>query len=261
MTAPAFTIGEVTCYCPADCRDVLPSLEVGSIDAVVTSPPYNQMASVTKGKPSGLWAKSHGGAGFVEAWKDSGYEDSQDEEAYQGEQLEVFGAISSRCSDTASLFYNHQIRWRDRVCLHPIRWFQPVGWSLRQEIIWDRAGGMMLNARMFCRFDERILWLTRGQTWKWNQKSVGHGTIWKIARAQHKAHPVAFPLEIPSRCILATTDPGDLVCDPYAGSGTTGVAAAKSGRRCILIEREAKYLEVIRKRLQEAATPLLEGCA
>ena len=106
----------------------------------------------------------------------------------------------------------------------------------------------MMNARMFCRFDERILWMDKGMR-KWNQSSVGHGTVWRIPREQNKPHPVAFPDEIPMRCVGASTFPGDLVCDPYSGSATTGVACVRLGRRFIGIEKEPKYFAIARDRI------------
>ena len=110
----------------------------------------------------------------------------------------------------------------------------------------------MLNARMFCRFDERILWFVRGDTWKWNQESGGIGTIWRIAREQLKEHPVAYPEELPRRCIMATTDTGETILDPFMGSGTTGVACAKLGRKFVGIEIEPKYFEIACRRIEEA---------
>jgi hypothetical protein len=85
---------------------------------------------------------------------------------------------------------------------------------------------MMFNARMFCRFDERILWFVRGE-WKWNQTSVGLGTIWKIPVEQN------------------------LVLDPFMGSGTTGVAAVKLGRKFIGIEIEPKYFDIACRRIRK----------
>ncbi len=113
----------------------------------------------------------------------------------------------------------------------------------------------MLNARMFSRWDERILWFIKGRKWKWNQKSVGLGTVWRIARYQQqqgKLHAVAFPLEIPFRCIGATTDKGDVVLDPFMGSGTTGVACIQLQRRFIGIEIDKGFFDVACKRLEKA---------
>lgn len=236
-----------------DCRDVIPCLVPGSVSIVVTSPPYNQLESLNK-KPSGTWAKSNGGAGFPRAWAKSGYSDDMGEPEYVAWQNELFAGLKAACSPDASLFYNHQVRWRDGECLHPITWFHPDGWALRQEIIWNRGGGMMFNARMFVRFDERILWFVRGPKWKWNQAAVGFGTIWNIAREQQqqgKKHPVAFPAELPGRCIAAASNDGDTVLDPFMGSGTTLVAAKDAGRRAIGIETQERYCEIAAKRLSQ----------
>ena len=238
----------VTLYL-GDCRDV--DFPPG-IECIVTSPPYNQMEDIAKRKPSGLWADKTGGLGFVENWKNGAYPDAVNEEAYQNQQNLLFAGLAGRCTPTASLFYNHQLRWRDGVCLHPIDWFKPATWRLRTEIIWDRGGGMMFNARMFVRFDERILWFVQSDKWKWNQDAVGLGTVWRVAREQNKAHPVAFPEDIPGRCITATTHVEDLVCDPYMGGGTTGAAAVKIGRRFVGAEREQKWFDLACKRIEQA---------
>jgi site-specific DNA-methyltransferase (adenine-specific) len=255
---PYYTDSHVTIY-HGDCRDVVPCLS--GVDCIVTSPPYNTLSGISA-KPSGLWAESQGGQGFVRALSENGYPDDVDEPAYQSEQNELFAYLSAACSPTASLFYNHQLRWRNGHLLHPIDWFKPFGWHLRQEIIWDRGGGMMFNARMFVRFDERILWLTRG-AWKWNQDSVGAGTIWRHARIQQqqgKQHPVEFPEVIPKKCIAATTDAGDMVLDPFMGSGTTLVAAKRLGRTAVGIEREERYCEIAARRLSQGALDLfVEG--
>lgn len=245
-------IGNATLYC-MECDDAVPSLPV--IDAVVTSPPYNQLDALPA-KGSGTWGKSQCGAGFLRAWQGAGYADKRTEPEYQGWQNALFAAIGAKCSETASLFYNHQVRWRDGTCLHPVQWFTPAGWRLRQEIIWNRAGGMMFNARMFCRFDERILWFVRGAKWIWNQDMVGHGTIWNIARAQQqqgdKEHPVAYPLELPARCIAAASSPGAMVLDPFMGSGTTGAACAQLGRAFTGIERDRRYFDIACERISRA---------
>ena len=50
--------------------------------------------------------------------------------------------------------------------------------------------------------------------------------------------------------------PPGLILDPFAGSGTTGVAALKTGRRAILIEKDPRYISIIERRVRDAATPL-----
>ncbi len=66
-----------------------------------------------------------------------------------------------------------------------------------------------------------------------------------------KAHPTQKPEALLHRVLLASTKPGDVVLDPFFGTGTTGAAAKRLGRRFIGIEREAAYVEVARKRIAE----------
>ncbi len=70
------------------------------------------------------------------------------------------------------------------------------------------------------------------------------------------AHPTQKPLDLFKRIILAATDPGDLVIDPFLGSGTTARACTDLGRRCIGIEREEGYCEIAAGRLMQRAFPL-----
>lgn len=240
--------GRVNLY-RGDCLEVIASLPAGLIDCTVTSPPYNQLENVNADSLTGMWGQKGVDGKPKGNFVNCGYFDGKTEQQYQADQLELFGLIASRSRPTASLFYNHQCRWRESVMLHPIQWFVPPLWRLRQEIIWDRCGGMMMNARMFCRFDERILWFDLGKR-KWNQTAVGNGTVWRIPREQNKEHPVAFPLEVPFRCIEAATEPGDMVLDPYAGSATTLVAAMRLGCRAIGIEREPKYFDIAVRRIE-----------
>ena len=64
-------------------------------------------------------------------------------------------------------------------------------------------------------------------------------------------HPAVCPLEIPYRALMAYTQDGDVVLDPFAGSGTTLIAAEKAGRIAMLVERQPKYCDVIIQRWQD----------
>jgi site-specific DNA-methyltransferase (adenine-specific) len=69
-------------------------------------------------------------------------------------------------------------------------------------------------------------------------------------------HPTQKPESLLAELISLFTDPGNLILDPFGGSGTTAVAAKRLGRRCILIEREEKYCEVAANRLRQSALDL-----
>jgi site-specific DNA-methyltransferase (adenine-specific) len=74
-------------------------------------------------------------------------------------------------------------------------------------------------------------------------------------------HPCPKPLGWGLGLVNALTKPDALVLDPFAGSGTTGVACLKTGRRAILIEKDARYIPTIIRRLQSAETPLFSTAA
>lgn len=76
--------------------------------------------------------------------------------------------------------------------------------------------------------------------------------VWSDVTGQlRRDHPAPYPLEIPRRLIRMFSFTGDTVVDPFAGTGTTTVAAMESGRNSIAVDIESKYVELIRKRLAQ----------
>lgn len=76
---------------------------------------------------------------------------------------------------------------------------------------------------------------------------------------KNKGHPAVFPVELPLFFIKMLCPEGGLVVDPFAGSGTTGVAALSSGRNSILIEKDIAYCQEALKRLQDEGKASLNG--
>ena len=64
-------------------------------------------------------------------------------------------------------------------------------------------------------------------------------------------HPCQFPVELVERCVLAFTNPGDYVLDPFGGVGTTAIAAITHGRKAISVEKEKSYCTIAQKRLEQ----------
>ena len=83
--------------------------------------------------------------------------------------------------------------------------------------------------------------------------------LWRIpslkgASKEKCGHPSQKPLKLIERVVLSSSDPGDLVLDPFLGSGTTAVVAAQSGRRWLGIEKDPAYVTLARERLAAADT-------
>jgi len=78
---------------------------------------------------------------------------------------------------------------------------------------------------------------------------------------KNRGHPAVFPVDLPLFFIKLLCPPDGLVVDPFAGSGTTGLAAISQNRRCLLIDNNATYCQVAQRRLsEEAAIPKSNGC-
>jgi adenine-specific DNA-methyltransferase len=156
--------------------------------------------------------------------------------------------------------------------------------SLRNRIVWTFGHGVHASNRFSGRH-ETILWFTKGADYHFNlnavrvpQKYPGkrhykgpkkgefsgnpHGKnpsdVWEIPNVKSRhvektGHPCQFPVALVQRLIRALSERGDVVMDPFMGSGTSAVAAALEGRRFIGCEIQPKYLEIARFRAQQAA--------
>lgn len=96
---------------------------------------------------------------------------------------------------------------------------------------------------------EAVAILHRKGRKRWN--GGGSHAVWTVPKV-HGNHPTEKPVALVSEWVRLFTDAGDVVLDPFAGSGTTGVACAKMGRRFIGIERERKHFLTACRRIEEA---------
>ena len=91
-------------------------------------------------------------------------------------------------------------------------------------------------------------------TYNVNKEMVDYN-IWDIAVAQNKtSHPAVYPIEIPLKHIQSWSNEGDVVLDPFMGSGTTGLAALELNRKFIGIELNEEYFELSKQRILEKSS-------
>ena len=146
---------------------------------------------------------------------------------------------------------------------------QELGYKIINDISWFKVNPPPnLSCRYFTHSTETILWAKKDKKAKhlFNysvMKQIGDPTpgkqmlsLWRILppRKEEKKygkHPTQKPLTLLERIILASTNKGDLILDPFSGSGTTGVAAINNGRKYIGIEFDKKYLDVSIKRIED----------
>ena len=226
-----------------DCLEVLPTLEAGSVDITVTSPPYNTLPD--DHKPSGIHGKRKTGVNKWIARAANGYADSKPEGLYQA----WLAHVVAECARVSKglVWVNHKVRYRNKQAVHPVR-FLPF--PIYAEVIWDRRGSMALNCKRYAPSHE-ALWAFGEPHW-WNDALNTLMSVWPLPfDRDDNDHPCAFPVEIAKRPIESSCPPGGLVLDPFLGSGTTLVAAKLCNRRAIGIELEEKYCEMAARRLQQ----------
>jgi site-specific DNA-methyltransferase (adenine-specific) len=140
-----------------------------------------------------------------------------------------------------------------------------LGFKILNNITWEKPNPPPnLSCRYFTHSTETLLWASKSEKSKHlfnysRMRRMNGGkqmkSVWKISAplAGEKAfgkHPTQKPLALIERCLLASSNEGDLVLDPFAGSGTTTIASLRLGRRCIAIEDDAHYAAVAAKRIE-----------
>ncbi len=114
---------------------------------------------------------------------------------------------------------------------------------------WDTGPGAHGNVHRMGRSKGKY---TRNQEKDINYKGANKRTVWTIPTHPFPAaHFATFPPAIPEICIRAGTRAGDVVLDPFAGAGTTGLVAQRLGRKFIGIELNPEYVEMARKRIED----------
>lgn len=130
------------------------------------------------------------------------------------------------------------VPWRVALAL------QADGWLIRKAIVWDKCGVRPEDPRHVRRpFDahELVFMLVRSRGYRYYPRRFdeGWGDVWRIPPSMGVKHDAPMPVELAVRCIALTTEMGDLVVDPFAGSGTTGRAALALGRDAALFDLNA----------------------
>jgi len=143
------------------------------------------------------------------------------------------------------------------------------GFRILNDIVWEKpAPPPNLGCRCFTHSTEILLWATKAKkggkeryTFNYDAMKQENGgkqmkSVWRMGtpNSQEKKfgkHPTQKPIALVARCLRASTSLGDLVVDPFAGSGTTGIAALQLGRSFLGCEREEKYVRLAMKRLSK----------
>jgi len=215
-------IGNATLYL-GDCREILPTL--AGVDAIVTDPPYGiKHSGSSKRFSGGNTARGHNGRGGAHHGQIKG-----DDAPFDPSHLLQAGRV--------------------QVIFGCNNFMQHLGpgsllvWAKRRP----HAYGTFLA-------DGEVAWLSKGRGIYMMEKTfAGSSAAMEAGFEPHasSAHPFQKPISVMEWCIGFCAD-AQVICDPYMGSGTTGIAAASQGRRFVGIEVEAKYFDIACWRLDAA---------
>jgi adenine-specific DNA-methyltransferase len=241
-----------------DCLEFLAQIPDQCLDLIVSSPPYNL------GKE---------------------YESKRLLNIYLEEQKKVLAECVRVLKTSGSIFWQVG-SYSNKGTLIPldIRFFpifEDLGMIPRNRIIWIRQHGLHAQNKFSCRH-ETILWFTKTDEYTFNLDAIrvpqkyqnkkyfrgekkgelscnplgkNPGDIWIFRNVKHNheeqtIHPCQFPEDMIARIILATTNLGDIVFDPYLGTGTVAVVARDYNRFYLGTELDPNYYQVALRRLK-----------
>jgi len=226
-----------------DCLEFMKQLPDNCVDLVVTSPPYNM----------GQFSRN-GGKNTYEDYNGN----DMDEEDYRHW---IFCILDeSKRISRGHYAFNLKYRYFNNYCILP-HWLLEkrlnVSHQLRNEIIWQYSGFTDVNNSKFYPGHETVfVFSSNEKIGYFNPDMAKLGDVWSIPQAIHtdgisgKIHPAPYPSTLPQRIIEATCDKDMIVFDPFMGSGTTGLAAQRLGRKWFGCELEPKYCAIAEKRIE-----------
>jgi modification methylase len=237
-----------------DCIAAMARLPAGSVDMVFADPPYNLQLGGDLFRPEG---------GLVDAvdddWDKFATFAAYDEftRAWLKEARRIL-----KPNGTLWVIGSYHNIFRVGAAL------QDAGYWILNDIIWRKSNPMPnFRGTRFTNAHETLIWASRGEdsryTFNYRAMKALNDELqmrsdWllpicsggeRVKDGGTKAHPTQKPESLLYRVMLACTNPGDVVLDPFFGTGTTGAVARRLGRHWIGIEREKRYVRVARERI------------
>jgi site-specific DNA-methyltransferase (adenine-specific) len=248
VTTPAEVISGAAQWCVlhADNADVLPTLAAKSVAHVITDPPYSERVHAKQWVSAAL--TENGDKRASSSFKELGFTALADADAVRvsaeiSRLIERWSLVFCDIEDSLPL-------WRAQLTVHGLDWVRGC--------IWDKVDSSpQFSGDRPAAACEAIAVAHQPGRKRWNGGGRRNLFSYAInAERGDKPHPTTKPLPLMLELVELFTDPGDVVLDPFCGSGTTGVACIRLGRRFIGIERDAKYAAIAQERLEAEARGL-----
>jgi len=246
-----------------DCIDILGNeINNNSIDLIFADPPYNLSGNGLKwqgNKTGGDWYMVN------EAW------DKMSPPEYLQFTRKWIGACHRALKDGGSIYISCTYHNISEVMIV----LKQLGLKINNIITWQKSNAMPnMTRRVFTHSAEYIVWAVKGKKWIYNYEELKKinpdrqqdgnlkqmRDVWAMPLVQGKErlkgmdgrslHPTQKPEEMLRRIIIASSNKGDVVLDPFLGSGTTAFVAQKLGRKWIGIEKQGTYVSIAKSRIK-----------
>ena len=237
-----------------DCVELMARLPEASVDLVFADPPYNLQLGGELLRPNHSRVD-----GVEEAW--DRFTNFAEYDRFTRAWLDAARRVLKPDGALWVIGSYHNIYRVGSI-------LQDLGFWILNDIVWRKTNPMPnFRGRRFTNAHETLLWCGRSQASRYTfnyeaMKSLNEelqmrsdwlfplcGGPERLKRDGRKAHPTQKPEALLHRVLLSSTRPGDLVLDPFFGTGTTGAVAKRLGRRFIGLEREQEYAVIARERI------------
>jgi len=239
-----------------NCTEVLDALPEASVDMIFADPPYNLQLGGELLRPNNTKVD-----GVDNDWDH--FEGFKEYDRFSRDWLAAARRVLKPNGTLWVIGSYHNI-YRVGTTL------QDLGYWMLNDVIWRKSNPMPnFRGRRFTNAHETMLWVAKDKTSKYrfnydSMKALNDDlqmrSDWllplctggeRLKENGKKAHPTQKPESLLHRVIMASTDVGDVVLDPFFGTGTTGAMAKKLGRHYIGIERDLDYIKIARERLSK----------
>jgi modification methylase len=240
-----------------NCVEIMKSLPKGSVDLIFADPPYNLQLNGNLHRPNNS---------LVDAVDDEWdhFDSLKDYDKFTRDWLSAARDTLKPDGAIWVIGSYHNI-FRVGAIL------QDLGFWILNDIVWRKANPMPnFRGRRFTNAHETMIWASKSpdSRYRFNYDSMKAlnedlqmRSDWYLPLCTggerlkddegHKAHPTQKPESLLYRVLMASSNPGDIILDPFFGTGTTGAVAKKLDRRYIGIERESSYIQIAEDRLKK----------
>ena len=246
-----------------DCVEAMRTLPDASVDLVFADPPYNLQLGGDLNRPDGSYVDA-----VTSAWDQ--FESFATYDTFTRDWLRQCRRVLKPDGALWVIGSYHNIYRVGSL-------IQDLGFWLLNDIVWRKTNPMPnFRGTRFTNAHETLLWASMGEKARYHFNYRAMKTLndelqmrsdWvlpicagpeRLKEGGHKAHPTQKPESLLYRVLLATTEPGDVVLDPFFGTGTTGAVAKRLGREWIGCEREDEYRRLASERI-DSLLPLDES--